>query len=136
MRGKEKKKKRRKEHQEHLGKSPEALFLGINLASCDPLSAVLAGSQLGPLESPGLFVWSLGICLEHRAGGTRLVFAGRIGLSSGHVEERGFAVLRPLGNFPPGLVGGQGSFPCFGGTLKGDVWTREQEEMQAGCLQD
>lgn len=56
--GKENKKKGRKEYHEHPGKSPEALFLGINLASCDPLSAVLAGSQLGPLESPWLF------CLE------------------------------------------------------------------------
>lgn len=58
MGGKEEKKKGRKEYREHLGKSPEALFLGINLASCDPLSAVLAGSQLGPLESPWPF------CLE------------------------------------------------------------------------
>lgn len=37
------------------------------------------------------------------------MFAGGVGLGSGHVEERGFAVLRPLGNFPPGLEGGQGN---------------------------
>lgn len=72
-----------------------------------------------PWSPRGLFVWSLGICLEHKAGGTRLVFAGGMGLGSGHIEERGFAVLRPLGEFPQGWWMGRGAFPCFGGTLKG-----------------
>lgn len=57
-RGREEKKKRRKEYHEHHGKSPETLFLGVNLASCDPLSAGLAGSQPGALEPPWPF------CLE------------------------------------------------------------------------
>lgn len=47
------------------------------------------------------------------------MFAGGIGLGSGHVEERRFAVLRPLGNFPPVLVGGQRSFSLLWGHSQG-----------------
>lgn len=35
----------------------------------------------------------------------------------------------------PWAGGWAGKFPCFRGSLEGGVWTREQEEMQAGCFQ-
>lgn len=113
MGGKERK-KGRKEYHEHLGKSPEALFLRINLASCDPLSAVLAGSQLGPLESPWPFCLEPGNLSRAQDWGDQTCICRRGRLRQWPRRGKGVCSPQTFGKLSPGLVGGQGSFPASG----------------------
>lgn len=78
-----------------------------------------------PWSPRALFVWSLGICLEHKVGGTRLVFAGGMGLGSG----RGKGVCSPqtFGRLSPGLVDGQGSFSMLWGHSQGSGLGRRRK---------
>lgn len=115
MGGKEKKKKERKKYHEHLGKSPEALFLGINLASCDPLSAVLAGSQLGPLESPWPFCLEPGNLSRAQGWGDQACICRRDRLRQWPCRGKGVCSPRTFGKLSPGVGGwARGVFPALG----------------------
>lgn len=127
--------KRRKEYDEHLGRSLETLFLGVNLASCDPLSAELAGSQLGPLEPPWPFCLEPGNVSGVQGWGNQTWVCRRDWLRQRPCRGKGVYSPHAFGSPPLGLVGWQGSFPPLWGQL-GTGWgkVRGQGSRRKGRL--
>lgn len=95
------------------------MFLGINLASCDPLSAVLAESQLGPLESPWPFCLEPGNLSRAQGWGDQTCICRRDGLRQWPHRGKGVCSPQTFGRLSPGLVDGQGSFSLLWGHSQG-----------------
>lgn len=81
----------RKDYYEHLRKTPETLFLGLNLASSDPLSVGLAVTQTGPLKPSWRFCLEPGNLPGGQGWGNSQRSAGGITLWGSLVEEQDFS---------------------------------------------
>lgn len=93
---------------------------------------MLAESQLGPLESPWPFCLEPGNLSRAQGWGDQTCICRRDGLRQW--QRKGGLQSSDLWETFPRAGGWAGElFPALGALSR--EWTREQEEMQAGCLQ-
>lgn len=133
----------RKDYYEHLRKTPGTLFLGLNLASSDPLSVGLAVTQTGPLKPSWHFCLDPGNLPGVQGWGTSHGSAGGITLGGSLVEGQDFSGMcwRDVGM--KGMEGWRGlsraswpsphtrvSHPCQGMVTRRQTPTQMKSNLQ------